>query len=522
LLYQDGWPIINATGSENKITLCQRKTNAESKVTVLNINGTVSSLIQQSSVITFPHKAIISGTDTWIADQTGGLLQYNTASFQQYQPNSPKGIAMGEIAVYNQVFYGTAGAVDHLWNPQGNATGIYIFKEGSWTNINRQTHPALDSLLDYISISNDPKDETIWAGSYGGGLLHLKTGQAFEIYKENFLSPAITDPSSYRVSGLAFDHENNLWISNYGAMQPLVVKKADGGLTKFSIPFPLQENALAQINIDDYNYKWLVAPKGGGLICFDHGSAIENTGDDRWKLFKAGAGRGNLPNDNVLCTAKDKNGFIWVGTANGIGVIQCPQEVFNGQGCEAIWPIVQEGNFAGYLFAGEEVSSIAVDGADRKWVATKNGVWLISETGEKVIYQFTEENSPLLSNDVRKVALDGKTGEVYFATANGICSFRGTATEAGEKNENVLVFPNPVPPGYAGTIGISGLTANATVKITEMDGRLVFQTRAAGGLATWDGKDYKGRRISTGVYLVLVSNDERTEKTVTKIVFINK
>lgn len=522
LLYQDGWPIINVTGSENKISLCQRKPNGESKVTILNMDGTVAKTFQQPSNLSFPRKAIVAGADTWIADQLGGLLQFNTAAFEQYKPNSPGGIATGEITVYNKVFYATAGAIDQSWNAQHNAEGIYIFKEGSWTTIDRNNYPQLDTLLDYISIVIDPKDETIWAGSYGGGLLHVKGDGSFEIYKQNLLSPLITDPSAYRVSGLAFDLENNLWISNYGATQPLVVKKTDGGVIKFSIPLSLTENSLAQVIIDDYNYKWIVAAKGGGLIYFDHGTAIENTGDDRWKIFKAGAGNGNLPNDNVLCIAKDKNGFIWVGTTSGIGVIQCPQEIFSGQGCEAIWPVVQQGAFAGYLFAGEEVNSIAVDGADRKWVATKNGVWLISATGEKVIYQFTEENSPLLNNDVKKITVDGKSGEVYFATAKGICSFRSTASEGGEKNESVLVFPNPVPPGYTGTIGIRGLVANAMVKITELNGRLVYQTRAAGGQATWDGRDYKGRRISTGVYLVLVSNDERTEKTAAKIIFINK
>jgi ligand-binding sensor domain-containing protein len=115
----------------------------------------------------------------------------------------------------------------------------------------------------------------------------------------------------------------------------------------------------------------------------------------------------------VLCVAKDKSGFIWVGTDDGIGVIQCPQEVFN-TGCEAILPIVQQGNFAGYLFKGENVRSIAVDGADRKWVATRNGVWLVSVDGENVIERFTEDNSPLLSNDVKKIAINSKTGEVYL------------------------------------------------------------------------------------------------------------
>jgi len=190
--------------------------------------------------------------------------------------------------------------------------------------------------------------------------------------------------------------------------------------------------------------------------------------------------------------------------------------------CEAILPIVQQDNFAGYLFRDEQVQAIAVDGADRKWIGTKNGVWLISPDGNKTIYHFKQDNSPLLNNDVKKIAIDDKTGEVFFATAQGICSYRSTATEGGTINENVIVFPNPVPPGYSGSIAIRGLVNNAIIKITELDGRLVYQSRSNGGQAVWNGLDYRGRKISTGIYLVLVSDDSRKEKVVTKIVFVGK
>ena len=136
------------------------------------------------------------------------------------------------------------------------------------------------------------------------------------------------------------------------------------------------------------------------------------------------------------------------------------------------------------------------------------------------IYQFTETNSPLLSNDVRKITIDGTTGEVFFATMKGIGSFRSTATEGGTENRDILIFPNPVPPGYEGFISIRGLVNNAIVKITEPDGRLIFQTRALGGQAVWNGKDYRGKKISTGVYLVLISDEGRKEMAAGKIVFV--
>ena len=161
---------------------------------------------------------------------------------------------------------------------------------------------------------------------------------------------------------------------------------------------------------------------------------------------------------------------------------------------------------------------MAIDGANRKWIGTKNGVWLISPNGDKIIYRFTEENSPLLSNDIKQIAVDPTTGEVFMATFNGICSFRSSATEGGSFNDKILVFPNPVPPGYNGMIAIRGLVDNALVKITELNGKLVYQTRALGGQAVWDSRNYKGDKIASGIYLVIVRDDTGTEKIVTKIV----
>lgn len=523
LLYTDAWPFVSSNSTENKIQICERQSNGISRVVMLNADGTLFRTLANTGAVSFPRKAILYNNDPWIADQFASLSHFGSSlSYQQYILNSPQAIASGEMVVYNNTFHATAGSVNDSWNYQYNGDGIYAFKEGNWNNINRYRYNQIDSLLDYVTIAIDKRDETIWAGSYGGGLLHIKPGPVFEIFKQNNLGATVGDPGSYRVAGLAFDAANNLWISNFGSTQQLRVRKNDGSWKNFSVPFPLFENALSKIIIDDNNYKWIVAPLGNGLICYDHGASIDDINDDQWKRYAGGAGNGNLPNNEVLCVAKDKSGFIWVGTTDGIAVIQCPSDVFISQGCEAVLPVVPNGNFAGFLFKGQEVKDIAVDGADRKWVATKNGVFLISASGEKVIYQFTEDNSPLLSSDVKKITIDGKTGEVYFATAKGICSFRSTATEGGEANEDVLVFPNPVPPGYSGTIGIRGLVNNAIVKITELDGRLVYQTRALGGQAVWDGRNYKGQRISSGVYLVLISDDGKKERTATKIFFISK
>ncbi len=518
-LYRDAFPIISCRIAEGKLIICHRTNAGASKVVVLNENGAVEKTIAQPGIISFPKQALLVNGNVWTADFFGGLSKSTGTSFERYIPNGPPGTVSGEIAILNHVLWAGSGEVNSSWNYQYNRIGILRFKEDNWKTYDQYNgYPQLDSVLDFITIAIDPKDETLWGGSYGGGLAHITSDDKLQIFKQNSsLQPASGDPTSYRVSGLAFDTDNNLWISNYGAANNISVRKADGSFKSFRIPFFLSENAVAQIITDDNNYKWIISPKGNGLICYNSGSNIDVTNDDQWKYFRNGVGQGNLPNNEILSIAKDKQGIIWVGTTNGIGIIDCGADVFSPQGCNAILPVVQTDQFAGYLFQGEAVQAIAIDGANRKWIGTKNGVWLISPDGDKTILRFTEDNSPLLNNDVKKIAIDGQTGEVFFATFKGICSYRSTATDGNSFNQNLLVFPNPVPAGYAGTIAIKGLAENAFVKITELNGRLVYQTRALGGQAVWNGLDLNKRKVNAGVYLVLITDETRKEKAAAKI-----
>jgi ligand-binding sensor domain-containing protein len=522
LLYANDWKTSNVTVSENKLLLCQQKDNT-GRVLVINANAQVERTLA-TDVLIDPRQAILLQNTVWVADAITGLWQFgNGNNPQSFQPNSPLSVATGEIAIANDVVAVAAGTVTNTWNNTLSKKGVYSFSKDEWINYSLQNKPAFDSLYDVVTVAIDPKNNNIWGGSFGGGLFEIKQDKTIQVFKRNSpVEASLSNPSNYNISGLAFDTENNLWIGNYGAVNPLAVKKSDGSWKKFALPFFINDNAVSQLIVDDYNQKWMVLPNGNGLACFNHGQTIDNPADDKWKQFKTGKNNGNLPSNEVFCIAKDKSGFIWIGSSQGVGIVQCPQEVFSSQGCEAVLPIVQQDNFAGFLFRDEQVQTIAVDGADRKWVGTKNGVWLIGADGEKILYRFTESNSALLSNNVTRIAIDGKTGEVFFSTANGICSFRSTATDGSTTNNNVLVFPNPVPPAYGGTIAIKGLVENVIVKITELNGRLVYQTRALGGQAVWNGKDYKGRTISTGVYLVLISDDSRQEKMATKIVFISK
>jgi ligand-binding sensor domain-containing protein len=485
----------------------------------LSTNGQIEKITTTAGVVSLPRSALLDGNTLWIADQFGGLSAHGSA-VERFLPNGPPGIASGAITGNAQQMVMAAGSINETWNYQYNRNGVYFFN-GEWSSKNYFNTPIFDSVLDFISVAIDPIDQSVWAGSYGGGLVHFRNGNTPIIYKNSnsTLQAAIGDPGSYRVAGLTFDNKNRLWVSNYGAASNLHVRKTDGKWTAFSIPFVLNELAAGPLVCDDYDQLWVVSPKNNGLICYQPGDP-DVLNDDRWKKYETGLGKGNLPSNNVLCIAKDRTGNIWIGTDQGVGIIRCAGEVFSSAGCDIYRPVVQQGSFAGFLLRDQSVQCIAIDGANRKWVGTKNGLWLLSDSGEEVLQYFTATNSPLLSNNVLQVGIHPVTGEVFILTDVGICSYRSTATQPSKGGEPVLVFPNPVPPEYNGTIAIRGLKENVVVKITELNGALVFQTRSQGGQATWNGRNYKGEKPASGVYLILVRDDENNFREVARIILV--
>lgn len=534
LFYAGGGHINGLSVAEGRLLVCEQLFPDSGRVVVLTDSGQVERILQAPDALRSPRQALLVQGEAWVADSLTGLSAWGASGDQVrgYIPNSPFGLAMGPMTVSPDpaagagapgVLWVASGGVDTSWAALHNRDGLYRLDGNGWTNYNSDAYAVLQGVFDFDAVAYNPRDSGLWAGSFGEGVLEIQPGDRFTVYAAGSgVGPALDDPSAYRVSGIAFDQDGNGWMANYGAAHDLLLRRADGQWLSFAVPFSHSGNAVSQVLIDDYKQVWMVSPKGNGVFCYSPGAVLDNTSDDQWKYLRLGVGNGNLPDNHVYCLAKDKSGFIWIGTGNGIGVVQCTQQVFGAGGCEAVWPIVQFDAFAGYLFGGQTVQAIAVDGADRKWVGTRNGVWLISPDAQRIIYHFTADSTPLLSNDVRNIAIDPQTGEVFFATTAGLCSFRSTATEGGEQNSNVLVFPNPVPPGYTGTIAIRGLVDGAIVKITEASGRLIYQTNALGGQAIWDGRDYRGRKVATGVYLVLVSDAGRHEQMATKIVFIGR
>lgn len=518
-LYSEGYPISFVKVRSGKLFVGQIKNNAGSLLVYDDVLKAPARYVTPSML--YPTDALIYSGELWMGDAENGLLLVSGTNDKIFIPQSPYGIALGKGDYFNDKLVATAGAIDNSGSPLLLQAGLYIYTENNWINLHSALTPSLAQVKDINVAAFDPSGEKLIAGSYGSGLFEINLSANNQVTKLNScLSAAANDPFSIRVTGMAFDNKGNLWIANNGSSKPLVVKKSDGLCKNFTLPFNLEGNPLNSIMIDNQNRKWIIAGSGNGLICFDDGGTPDQVNDDQWRLFKQGRGIGNLPSSNVLSVASDRNELIWVGTDKGIAIVQCGEDLFNSGLCEATLPVVLQNNVAGLLLSNEQINDIKVDGADRKWIATNNGVWLLSADGQKTIYHFTKSNGKLLSDIVKSLVIHKNTGEVFFFTSDGISSFRSTATEPQSEIKKLFVFPNPVPSGYNGTIAIRGLAANAWVRIVELDGKLVYQTRSLGGQAIWNGKNYNGERASSGAYLIYTSDENNKQQLAGKIFFI--
>jgi len=468
-------------------------------------------------------------------------IQETTCTYLDF--NSPFSERAWEMAFGNNQLWVAAGALDQTLSGRFITDGFFSFIDGQWVVYNRETRVEMrgenpdntttegrsDDLFDIITIAVHPENGKVYAGSFLEGIMEVD-GDRLTLYNENnsTLEIASTDQlPRVKIGGLAFDAEGNLWVSNHSAAggKSIAMLGNDGQWRSFSKV--CNQDDLYQVAVDESNNKWVViGNEQAGVLVFNENELDDDT-DDECRTVTTG--NSSLPTNTVNCVSADLDGDVWVGTSDGVVIFECGSGVFEDN-CRGTRRIVKgEDGFNAYLLESENVLTIAVDGANRKWVGTSNGAYLLSPSGEEQILRFTTANSPLFDDVIYDIVVDQITGEVFFGTAKGILSYQGDAVAGGRFNKSELeIYPNPVRADYEGPIAINGLARDANVKITDLGGRLVYETQALGGQAVWDGRDYNGRRANSGVYLVFATTNPRNavfeakpSKAVAKIVLLN-
>jgi ligand-binding sensor domain-containing protein len=461
-----------------------------------------------------PSKAYLDQNNVlWIASTQSGLVRYAYGLSQFIAPDGPYSNKVFRLYYHNNQMIQLSGGYTTHGGRVFQNDWFSTFKDNTEWVYNRYENQIPQSFRDFISASYNPANATLYFSAYGYGLIALHPDQSVHIY-DHTNSPLRKEVSNsvVMVGATAVDKNGTLWIPNRDVAvgQPnLHALAADGTWKSYTLPGNRSRN-LIDVAIDDLQTKWLIA-KGSsetGLVVFN-----ETTNQTRTLLSSRGGG--NLPSNEVNCVAKDKNGYVYVGTSQGLAVCYDPASIFKS-GTDLVLPI-----YEGYpLFFQRNVLAIDVDGANRKWVGTSDGLWLLNEDMSRLLAFYNTENSPLISNFIQDIEINALSGEVFVATSEGTMSFRGTATEGDDNFSQVKVFPNPVKPDFNGQVGISGLAPDVFVKITDMGGNLVYETQAHGGTAVWNVRDYNGRRAASGVYLIFCASADGEAKFVSKIAVI--
>lgn len=462
---------------------------------------------------------IIGENDFAIADASYGLMLSQNQSWKAIMPNAPyNNNAYYILPTENEVFV-TAGARNDTWGNLFYNVGIHTFSSNRWSS------KFLYNYFDAVRITKSPfSANEYYVASWGNGIIVLRDGVEVENYNPDNSSLQTILPGSYcRIGGVVFDNSNNLWVTNAGVTNAISVRLPDGTWKGFPYQTMIGSLRLSDITLSPSGNLWVVVPSGGGFFVLNPGDNPLSQESHTVRAFKPYDASGSfLPND-IYSIAFDRDGYLWVGTTEGVLVSYNPNRVFETSEFymqKVKIPDVVEG-LAVYLLENETVTSIAVDGANRKWFGTqRSGVFLQSADGSEQLKHFTKENSPLPSNVIQSIGIHPKSGEVFIATDKGMVSYRSDATEPVKQFGKVYAFPNPVRPDYNGVITITGLVDKTLVKITDVSGNLVYETESLGGQATWDGKTRHGNRAATGVYLYFCVDKSGEETAVGKILFV--
>ncbi len=417
------------------------------------------------------------------------------------------------------------------------------YEGGHWTAFDEQA--ALDavgelSFQNITDIVQDPNDsEHHFLSSQRSGLYEFKNYKLVKHYAEDNSPLASILPNDkyhyiyVRTTALNYDREGNLWMCNNQTDTIVKILKPNGKWVKYYYNEVAMKPTWDNTYFDSRGWAWLNSRRTtneygeSGLLVINTNGTIDNQRDDKHRYlagFTNQDGTTYLP-DLWYCAVEDLDGAMWVGNTAGIFMTTEPEKVFDKDFyfTQVKVPRADGSNLADYLLSNVPVKCIAIDGANRKWVGTvSNGVYLISADGLEEIHHFTKDNSPLISDAINDIAINGETGEVFIATDAGLCSYMGDATDPEETLESsrLKAFPNPVRPEYAGNVRVTGLSYNTDVKIANAGGKVVYEGKSNGGQFSWNCCYQNGKRVSSGIYYVLGTDEEGKKGASCKILIV--
>jgi len=482
------------------------------------------------------------GNDLFLATNEYGILQIPFSGnqvFTEIHPKGPLSNSVFSMDALNKNIWFVYGGYSSAYVPTGNLKGYSHYNGLEWKNT---AFTSAFPIYDLVYVTIDPNyDNRVFISSFsdttsgnilsGGGLLEVVDDQIINFYNSKNspledLFPNDLNRITTRINGTTFDNQGNLWVTDVLAINKLK-KLSSGGIWQSFDLRSIQTNKAEELNtirVDKSNSLWIGTRRNGAYV-------FNQTGD-RKRALTTEPTKGNLPHANVRTIAVDRNNKIWLGTQSGLAVFYNANGLFDASIYDAEPIIILDDGIPKKLLGNQTINSIAVDGADNKWFGTDNGgVLYTNPSGQKTLASFNKDNPPLPSNKILNISVDITNGKVYFATDKGIVAYKSNVASFGETLEEVYAYPNPALKNHQ-TITIDGKNGNhlpngINVKILDVAGNLVYETNVVegqeiqGGKVVWNKTNLAGQKVASGIYIVLLSNDDASETTTTKIAIIN-
>ena len=449
-------------------------------------------------------------------------------------PGGPKYNGFTYIQYLNNRLYTVPGMFKSGYGDSNTPGAVQILHDDEWTNY--QENLSLKTGYDYLDnnvLAVDPRNANHAFVGGRTGLYEFLDGQLKTYYnKDNSLLQGAMDRgrelgNNYvLINGLCFDNKGNLWILNsQTSRENLFRLSADGQMISFSKPALMKNgvggSVLTSMVFDNRNNLWFCNDHWGYPALFCYQPATDKLLSFTRFVNEDGSSLDLVPHSVTPLS----NGDVWVTTT--IGPLLLSRSAIDNPETAVFTQVKvprNDGtNLADYLLSGIDVTCMAIDGGGRKWFGTKaNGVYLISADNMTQVKHILSSNSLLLSDNILSIAINNATGEVFFGTDKGLCSYMSDATTPSDRpgEDNTYVYPNPVKPGYTGPITIVGLSMNADVKIVTTNGVLVATGISNGGSFIWDGKDKSGKPVASGVYMVESADEDGNNGVVCKVAIV--
>lgn len=486
----------------------------------------------------------------WLAAGDKGVVSHTLQGDEQYY--TPDGALVNNpyrLKIYEGKLYVVPGS---RWAVQDWRPGCVMIYDGQkWTNI---PHQYIDEkagyvALDFMNIAVDPMDENhFFATSFGTGLYEFRNNELIRCYHHENSPIQTRVPGEFayfyiRLDAGMFDNDGNYWFINTGSevkhnihiIKPSDLAAIENGANASWYSMNIHSNGSRVVPITpgemfmdmrNANYKWIPSCRETtGIILLDDNGTPFKSSDDKC-IFRSSFVDQNSKVLNpaaIYSMVQDRLGDIWVGTEAGLFIIPNNVDFFTSNQCSRVIISRNDGtNDGDYLLNLERINAIAVDGGNRKWIGTANsGVYLMSADGKETIEHFTEDNSPMPSNEILSIAIDHQSGRVFIGTSKGLMSYQGDATIPEVDYNNAYVYPNPVRENYVGVITIKGLVENTVVHIVDNAGNVVYKTHSNGGVATWNGKNMSGSKVASGIYTALCNSESGEQYAALKIMMLN-